>query len=349
MPILISPRLGEACRSPLSPEPTTSSAFPDAGALQAAGCFSSLVFHDGRCPDFCIRLSNYFISADPGWSKGRGTGPLLALQFVLQGDLHYRLGSHPHSHFHSPGSSGKYSVVKIMEEGQYNMVTLPSMRTISWFNTANSHTTTLDIYFSPAALRKPGIEFPELAGLLEKREQSVPGLLSSCPGSVNPELLRILHAILDCNYVGDLRRVYMQSKVSELLFIALERIISHSKEKAPGISLKRYDVEKIQESREWLLLNMETPPTLKELAHHAGINDFKLKKGFKQLFGIPIFEYFKQARMEKASQLLQETDKPHVEIAMLTGYKSTSGFAAAFKDFSGFTPGDFRKMFEKNS
>jgi AraC-like DNA-binding protein len=139
----------------------------------------------------------------------------------------------------------------------------------------------------------------------------------------------------------------MQSKMSMLLLLALERIISRPVEKEGGIHLKRYDLEKIHEAREYLLLNMENPPTLKELAHKMGINDFKLKKGYKQVFGTTIFGDFNRERMDKAIECLLEKHMSIADTALVTGYQDPPNFIRAFKAYFGSTPGEMRKRDEQ--
>lgn len=321
--------LRETYRSSLLLERLAGNVFPDAGALQASGCFSTLLFYDSKCPDFCIRLSDYFMEAAPDWDEGGRENPILLFQFALQGDLHYEIAG-----------MGK----QVMPEDRYNLFTIPTLKEISWFDPSNSHTTTLDIHFSSFYLQKLTTGYPELSRLLARRRLGVCGQLGASHGSVSPDMMRALFAIIHCNYTGELKRIYMQSKVAELLLPALERIIDDALEKRNPITLKRHDIQKLQESREYLLQNMENPPTLKELAQKMGMNDFKLKKGYKQLFGATIFEDFQRARMEKALRDLLETDKTVMEIALLSGYQDVSNFTKAFSDYFGFPPGHFQKL-----
>jgi AraC-like DNA-binding protein len=333
MPIHITTqKLRESFLKPLLLEASTGSAFPDTRALQSSGCFSSLLFYDSHCPDFCIRLSNYFLGADVGWHDSGAAGTILELQFVLHHSLYYRLED---------------GAKKIMMEGQYNLIASPSVAKINWFDKSNSHTSTLDIHFSPEYLQKMACDFPELTDLLEKKEKGITAQLGISPATASPMMMQIIKAIIDCPYAGDLRRSFMQSKMSMLLLLALERIISRPVEKEGGIHLKRYELERIHEAREYLLLNMENPPTLKELAHKMGINDFKLKKGYKQVFGTTIFGDFNRERMDKAIQCLLEKNMSIADTSLLIGYQDTPNFIRAFKAYFGSTPGEMRKRNEQ--
>jgi AraC family transcriptional activator of pyochelin receptor len=333
MPIHITTqKMRENFSKPLLLEASTGSAFPDTRALQSSGCFSSLLFYDSHCPDFCIRESYYFLGGDAGMHEGGVADTILELQFVLRHSLFYRLEDGPK---------------KIMAEGQYNMFASPSVSKINWFDKSNNQTSTLDIHFSTAYLLKMGGDFPELTELLEKKEKGFTTQLGASPATASPMMMRIVKAIIDCPNTGDLRRNFMQAKISVLLLLALEQIISRPAEKETSIHLKRYDLEKIHEAREYLLLNMENPPTLKELAHKMGINDFKLKKGYKQVFGTTIFGDFNRERMDKAIQCLLEKNMSIANTALLTGYQDPPNFIRAFKVYFGSTPGELRKRYEQ--
>ncbi|HWK04522.1 MAG TPA: AraC family transcriptional regulator [Puia sp.] len=333
MPIHITTKkLRDSCVSPLLLEASTGSAFPDNKALQSSGCFSSLLFYDSRCPDFCIRLSNYFLGADVGWHEDTPVDAVLMMQFVLHHSLYYRLEG---------------STKKVMTEGQYNMIVSPDSARINWFDKANSHTSTLDIHCSPAYLKPLTVHFPELANLLDKRGRGATAQLGAFPANASPMMMRLIKAIVDCEFSEEMRMSFMQSKVSFLLLLALEQLASRPVEKETIIHLKRYDVEKIHEAREYLLLNMENPPTLKELAHKLGMNDYKLKKGYKQIFGTTIFGDFNRERMDKAMQCLLDKDMSITDTAMVTGYQDPPNFIRAFKAYYGSTPGDMRRRYEQ--
>jgi AraC family transcriptional activator of pyochelin receptor len=110
------------------------------------------------------------------------------------------------------------------------------------------------------------------------------------------------------------------------------------------ILLTKSDIEKIHASKEYLLLNMDNPPTLKELAHRMGMNDFKLKKGYKQVFGTTIFGDFNRSRMEKALFHLLHTELSLADISLLVGYQDSPNFIRAFRSWYGTTPGQVRKQ-----
>ena len=98
------------------------------------------------------------------------------------------------------------------------------------------------------------------------------------------------------------------------------------------------DREKIVKAREILLQHIGEPLTIKELSRKVAINECYLKKGFKELFGTTIFDFYQSQRMEHARYLLYEKGLSVTEVSMLLGYSSISHFSTAFKKHTGLKP-----------
>jgi len=102
--------------------------------------------------------------------------------------------------------------------------------------------------------------------------------------------------------------------------------------------MEEYDRERILFARDYVIRHIADPPGLLELSRLAGINDFKLKKGFKEVFGQPVFAYLADVRLEMARTELMNKDKPVTEIAFELGYSSLQHFSSAFKKKFGVSP-----------
>ncbi|SHE13431.1 Adenosine deaminase [Chlamydia abortus] len=60
-----------------------------------------------------------------------------------------------------------------------------------------------------------------------------------------------------------------------------------------------------------MLERMANPPSLLELSRMIGINDNKLKIGFKELYGTTVFGYLREKRLEKALNLIRSYSKKY--------------------------------------
>jgi len=78
--------------------------------------------------------------------------------------------------------------------------------------------------------------------------------------------------------------------------------------------------------------------SIAELSRAVHLNEFKLKRGFKQRFGTTIFGYLRQKRMEAAREKLQQGNISIIEVANAVGYSNPSHFARAFKEAFGVNP-----------
>ena len=109
------------------------------------------------------------------------------------------------------------------------------------------------------------------------------------------------------------------------------------------MKIRQQDAECIHMAKDIISKNLRQHITIRDLAQEVGLNQFKLKQGFKQIFGMGVYTYLYQARMEKAKELLEDTDKSLKEIAAITGYKRISSFIRSFKRIYKQSPALWRK------
>lgn len=202
----------------------------------------------------------------------------------------------------------------------------------------------LQIYIHPSVLRSfaassEGELPPNLQHLIKPQSQEV--YLRS--RDTTPMMATTLQQILHCPYQGLVKRAYLEGKVIELMALVLDHEITIQQGEAKKISLKPEQLEQIHYAREILLKDMGNPPSLAELAHQAGLNEFTLKQGFRQIFGTTVFGELRAYRLDIAKQLLAERDLSIAEVAHLVGYASLSSFYKTFRHKFGITPKAYQK------
>ncbi|MBN2652154.1 MAG: helix-turn-helix transcriptional regulator [Spirochaetales bacterium] len=134
---------------------------------------------------------------------------------------------------------------------------------------------------------------------------------------------------------------------SALLNILASGLNYFSTREGSELKLTKDEIERLHFAREQLLLDFENPPSIMELSKIAGMNDFKLKKAFKQIFGLPIYEYLKRYRFDQAKRLLTFSDLSITEIAFRSGYSNPGAFATSFKKDTAFSPKEYRDIFAR--
>lgn len=104
---------------------------------------------------------------------------------------------------------------------------------------------------------------------------------------------------------------------------------------------------------EWLsdfIRKMLQPEYIKmkvtEMAEHSNYSYSHLTKLFKQYTGKTLIEYFKEAKLHMAENLLISSDYSCQRISDCAGYKSLSHFTKAFRSAYGTTPSEYRKSFD---
>ncbi|WP_035984422.1 helix-turn-helix transcriptional regulator [Leptolyngbya sp. KIOST-1] len=151
-----------------------------------------------------------------------------------------------------------------------------------------------------------------------------------------------VQAMLGCPFQGLTQRLYLESKVWELMALLIEDLrTTPSQSSVPA--LKPDDVERIHYASKILRRQLTQPPSLIELARAVGINDHKLKVGFRQVFGTTVFGYLHEHRMERSRQLLESGDLSVTAAAEAVGFASRGHFAAAFRRKYGVNPGVYAR------
>lgn len=158
----------------------------------------------------------------------------------------------------------------------------------------------------------------------------------------NLSIRQVIQEIIQNHLEGGLQKLFLLSKSIELLVLQAQQL-GFANENSPKIIKTKTDQKKIVEARHIINTRYQTPPTLSGLAKEIGMNECKLKQGFKETFETTVFGYLTQLRMTLAIQSLRDTDKTIKEIAYELGYSSPQHFSHAFKKQFGKTPNFVRQ------
>jgi AraC family transcriptional regulator len=150
----------------------------------------------------------------------------------------------------------------------------------------------------------------------------------------------VLEGLMNHKYSDVLENIFINAQSQMLLLYSLECIIGDKEVESFSCKFlaNEADREKISKAREILLENLGEPITIKELSRKVAINECYLKKGFKEMFGTTVFDFYQSQRMEHARYLLYEKSLSVTDVSMLLGYSSISHFSTAFKKHTGLKP-----------
>lgn len=180
-----------------------------------------------------------------------------------------------------------------------------------------------------------------LKRLADKVMNQENAILSSEWKTNNFKIQSVINEIIHCPYSEELKDLFLLSKSIELLVLQAEL---YNKQQVNNYIKSQKDKDKLIEAREVITARIDNPPTLSELSKLVALNEYKLKRGFKELFGTTVFGYIHQSRMDLAKRLLLGTSKTAQEIAYETGYGSPQHFSKAFKEQFGIPPNSIRNI-----
>jgi AraC-like DNA-binding protein len=108
--------------------------------------------------------------------------------------------------------------------------------------------------------------------------------------------------------------------------------------------IKNDDIRYIRQAKTIITENFDKHITIPDLSKRVGINEAKLKEGFRELYGHSVHSYQQELRLEKARYLLTNTKMPIADITLHIGYSHVTHFSSLFKKKLGVTPSQWRKM-----
>lgn len=177
---------------------------------------------------------------------------------------------------------------------------------------------------------------PEFAPLAEKINKGQPFVLHAPVNGLNKEFRYFFNTFWDGPVSTGLGKLYFDAKILDLLCRQCELLIGDG---PMEMQIPKADLEKVYYAREIMLDNLVDPPSLAELSRLCQLNEFKLKKYFRQVFGYSVFGFVQDERLKTAKRLIYQGEKNISMIAYELGYAHSQHFQRAFKKRFGVTPG----------
>ncbi len=156
----------------------------------------------------------------------------------------------------------------------------------------------------------------------------------------NGALLSLFETLYDAP--PEVRLGYGKTKMAELLFW-LKALQNEAGVPGRRRRFSKYAVAQSRAAAHYLREQTGQAATVADLARRFGVSQTVLKECFRSLYGESVAAYSRRLRMEKAAELLLNTDVNILEVAMQVGYSNASKFARAFQATMGCTPKAYRR------
>ena len=153
---------------------------------------------------------------------------------------------------------------------------------------------------------------------------------------------RKLVAVEGAGEVPDMLRVAYSIELLCSLFAALAA--QDMVEVRGATTLSEMDIGRIAKAHEMVTQQWQERITVSSVARQCGLNKSKLTRGFRELYRCTIPEALAERRLERARELMAQSDLPVSSIAYRCGYSNNASFTRAFARRFGTTPTEMRRL-----
>jgi len=162
-------------------------------------------------------------------------------------------------------------------------------------------------------------------------------------GRAGNEISRFVEEVLACDFRLPIDRISSEAAALGILSRAVK---DEALSSGPGAEpcLREADQQAIERAACILRETLANDHSLDSLSRAARLNEFKLKRGFRERFGTSVFGYLRERRMERARELLHKGQLSVLHIANEVGYSNPSHFTRAFRKCYGLNPKAYRQQ-----
>lgn len=111
------------------------------------------------------------------------------------------------------------------------------------------------------------------------------------------------------------------------------------------VATERPESEHAQSLQDHVLNNLSDDLRVEALAEHFHMSPRNFSRVFRKALGVAPGKYVEQCRLERARQLLEQSNKPVSLVAEVCGYATPDGLRTAFERNLGVTPKAYRQSF----
>ncbi len=207
---------------------------------------------------------------------------------------------------------------------------------------AGTHVKAVSVLFSKTWLEK-FLSFDICGDAIKKYLSS-----SSNPFSYEPmdaEYRRLMNEMLHLNTEEYLEPLIFQNRMMLMIEKVFTRFYLKITDSNYNLKISDEEMTRLKKVEEELLNDFSVPPpNILQLSRVAAMSPSKLTNSFKEIFGLPVYQYFQKNRMNKAKAMLLSKKYSVKEVSMELGFSSAANFAKAFQKSFDQMPGEVAVM-----
>jgi len=146
---------------------------------------------------------------------------------------------------------------------------------------------------------------------------------------LSPEMRTLLWELKSPPAATALQRFFYHVRVLQLIYLLMEQL--NKRTTAPNKNSDPAHIVRIFKARALLVHDLSAPPTIAALARSILVSESQLKQSFREIFGVSIYQYFQNMRLEKARQLLAENNRTVKEVGYELGFTNIGHFSRLFE------------------
>ncbi|NNE31741.1 MAG: helix-turn-helix transcriptional regulator [Winogradskyella sp.] len=144
--------------------------------------------------------------------------------------------------------------------------------------------------------------------------------------------------IIQDAYITATDLLYKEAAILNVIASQVERHLEDAVKHNSETSLRKSEIDKIIALESFICNNISENLAIERLSAMSGLNPAKLQLGFHYLFNNTISSYIKEKRLDKAAELIKETEFNVSELVYSVGFSSRSYFSKIFKQRYGVLP-----------
>lgn len=160
---------------------------------------------------------------------------------------------------------------------------------------------------------------------------------------LSQDVVAAAHLILDsAPAVGGAAALLLESRVLDILARTLDSLAGRAESVEKAAAPARAEA-RVKAAQAYMAAHLDDDMALADVARHAAVSVSTLQRLFRQVAGMPVCEYLRGLRIDRARAFLESGEGTVTEAAFRAGYTSPANFATAFKRHYGISPSQCRR------